>query len=123
MGDVGCESAIWLGSDWGSGVTPRVAIQRLEAVKALVSICFPYASVKVRWSGWLVLVNWETYPADDMSRILITLSHHSIVSWSEFANSPKIGGSFRGRQNPAMYGQSRIDVETLLTSSFLVQMS
>ncbi|KAJ5805983.1 Alpha/Beta hydrolase protein [Penicillium pulvis] len=64
LADTGRKAAVWVGHDWGSGVTSSVAIQNPEAVKALVSICVPYSTIELGWDAFLPLVNRETYPVD-----------------------------------------------------------
>ncbi|KAJ5083429.1 hypothetical protein N7456_012856 [Penicillium angulare] len=65
LADTGRKAAVWIGHDWGSGVTSSVAVQHPEAVKALVSMCVPYSTVELGWDGFLPFVNREIYPADE----------------------------------------------------------
>lgn len=58
-------AAIWVGHDWGAGVTSSVAAQHPEAVKALINLCVPYHCLELGWDGFLPLVNREIYPADE----------------------------------------------------------
>ncbi|KAE8352762.1 Alpha/Beta hydrolase protein [Aspergillus coremiiformis] len=64
LADTGRDAAIWVGHDWGAGVTSSVATQHPEAVKALVNICVPFKTVERGWQGFLPFVNREIYPAD-----------------------------------------------------------
>lgn len=64
LADTGRKAAVWVGHDWGSGVTSSVAIQHPETVKALVSMCVPYSTIELGWNAFLPLVNREIYPAD-----------------------------------------------------------
>lgn len=64
LADTGRKAAIWVGHDWGSGVTSSVAIQHPEVVKALVSICVPYSTIELGWDHFLPLVNREIYPKE-----------------------------------------------------------
>jgi len=61
----GRKAAVWVGHDWGAGVTSSVAGQHPEAVKALVNICVPYRTVELGWDAFLPLVNREMYPVDE----------------------------------------------------------
>ena len=63
--DTGRDAAIWVGHDWGAGVTSSVATQHPEAVKALVNICVPHRTLELGWDGFLPLVDREIYPADE----------------------------------------------------------
>lgn len=65
LSDTGRDAAVWVGHDWGAGVTSSVAAQYPEAVKALVNICVPYNTIERGWEGLLPTVNREIYPADD----------------------------------------------------------
>ena len=58
------DAAIWVGHDWGAGVTSSVARQHPSAVKALVNLCVPYGTIELGWDGVLPLVNREIYPID-----------------------------------------------------------
>ena len=62
--DTGRDAAIWVGHDWGAGVTAAFATQHPEAVKALVNICVPHRTLELGWAGFLPLVNRSIYPAD-----------------------------------------------------------
>ncbi|KAI1175255.1 putative epoxide hydrolase [Nemania sp. FL0916] len=64
LGDTGRDAAIWVGHDWGAGVTSSVATQHPEVVKALVNIAVPHHTVELGWDAFLPLVNREIYPAD-----------------------------------------------------------
>lgn len=64
LADTGRNAAIWVGHDWGAGVTSSVATQHPEAVKALVNLCVPFHTVERGWPGFLPLVNRDYYPAD-----------------------------------------------------------
>ena len=64
LADTGRKAAVWVGHDWGSGVTSSVAIQHPETVEALVSICVPYLTVELGWDAFLPLVNRTIYPED-----------------------------------------------------------
>ncbi|KAI0465748.1 putative epoxide hydrolase [Xylaria cf. heliscus] len=64
LGDTGRDAAIWVGHDWGAGVTSSVATQHPEAVKALINIAVPFHTIELGWKGFLPLVNRELYPAD-----------------------------------------------------------
>ncbi|KAJ5675657.1 hypothetical protein N7462_008554 [Penicillium macrosclerotiorum] len=64
LADTGRRAAVWVGHDWGSGVTSSVAIQHPETVKALVSMCVPYSTLELGWDGFLPLVDRKLYPAD-----------------------------------------------------------
>ncbi|KAI0205863.1 putative epoxide hydrolase [Astrocystis sublimbata] len=61
----GRDAAIWVGHDWGSGVASAVATQHPEAVKALINICIPFATIERGWGQLLPYVNRELYPADE----------------------------------------------------------
>lgn len=65
LADTDRSAAIWVGHDWGAGVTSSVATQHPEAVKALVNLCVPYHSIELGWDGFLPLVNREIYPANE----------------------------------------------------------
>ena len=65
LADTGRKEAIWVGHDWGAGVTSSVATQHPEAVRALVNLCVPYRTIELGWEGFLPLVNRETYPANE----------------------------------------------------------
>ncbi|KAI0871896.1 putative epoxide hydrolase [Hypoxylon argillaceum] len=65
LADTGRDAAIWVGHDWGAGVTSSVATQHPEAVRALANIAIPYHSLELGWDGFLPLVNRETYPASE----------------------------------------------------------
>ncbi|KAF9889378.1 hypothetical protein FE257_007488 [Aspergillus nanangensis] len=65
LGDTGRDAAIWVGHDWGAGVTSSVATQHPEAVKALVTLCVPFHTIERGWQGFLPLVNRELYPAEE----------------------------------------------------------
>ncbi|KAI1429036.1 putative epoxide hydrolase [Xylaria sp. FL1777] len=64
LGDTGRDAAIWVGHDWGAGVTSSVATQHPEVVKALTNFCVPFRTVELGWEGYLPKVNREIYPAD-----------------------------------------------------------
>ncbi|KAB8233399.1 alpha/beta fold hydrolase [Aspergillus alliaceus] len=64
LADTGRNAAIWVGHDWGAGVTSSVATQHPEAIKALVNLCVPFHTIERGWSGFLPLVNRDYYPAD-----------------------------------------------------------
>ncbi|KAJ2990147.1 hypothetical protein NUW58_g3100 [Xylaria curta] len=64
LADTGRDAAIWVGHDWGSGVTSSVAIQHPETVKALATIAVPYHTIELGWKGFLPLVDRDLYPAD-----------------------------------------------------------
>ena len=64
LADTGRDAAVWVGHDWGAGVTSAVATQHPEAVKALVNMCVPHHTLELGWAGFLPLVNRELYPAD-----------------------------------------------------------
>ncbi|KAG2416713.1 hypothetical protein HFD88_007929 [Aspergillus terreus] len=64
LGDTGRDAAIWVGHDWGAGVTSSVATQHPHAVKALVNLCVPFHTIERGWPGFLPLVNRALYPAD-----------------------------------------------------------
>lgn len=65
LADTGRKAAVWVGHDWGSGVTSSVAIQHPETVKALVSTCIPYSTIELGWDGFFPLINRDIYPADE----------------------------------------------------------
>ena len=65
LADTGRNAAIWVGHDWGAGVTSSVAMQHPEAVKALINLCVPYRTIELGWEGFLPLVNREIYPANE----------------------------------------------------------
>ncbi|KAI1161994.1 putative epoxide hydrolase [Nemania serpens] len=60
----GRHAAIWVGHDWGAGVTNSVATQHPEVVKALATISVPFGTIELGWDGFLPKVNRELYPAD-----------------------------------------------------------
>ncbi|KAI0108555.1 putative epoxide hydrolase [Nemania sp. FL0031] len=60
----GRDAAIWVGHDWGAGVTSSVATQHPEAVKALVTLCVPFRTIELGWQGFLPLINREIYSAE-----------------------------------------------------------
>ncbi|KAI0965594.1 putative epoxide hydrolase [Xylaria arbuscula] len=62
--DTGRKAAIWVGHDWGAGVTSSVATQHPEVVKALVNLAVPFRSIELGWEGFLPQINREIYPAD-----------------------------------------------------------
>ncbi|KAL4893449.1 Alpha/Beta hydrolase protein [Aspergillus ambiguus] len=62
LAETGRRAAIWVGHDWGAGVTSSVATQHPEAVKALVNLCVPFHTIERGWQGFLPLVNREIYP-------------------------------------------------------------
>ncbi|KAI0414297.1 putative epoxide hydrolase [Xylaria grammica] len=64
LGDTGRDAAVWVGHDWGAGVTSSVATQHPEVVKALINIAVPFHTIELGWDGFLPLVNRELYPAD-----------------------------------------------------------
>lgn len=64
LGDTGRDAAVWVGHDWGAGVTSSVATQHPEIVKALINIAVPFHTIEYGWDGFLHLVNRELYPAD-----------------------------------------------------------
>ncbi|KAI0841802.1 putative epoxide hydrolase [Hypoxylon sp. FL0890] len=57
-------AAIWVGHDWGAGVTSSVATQHPEAVTALVNLAVPFHTIELGWDAFLPLVDRELYPAD-----------------------------------------------------------
>ena len=61
----GRSSAVWVGHDWGAGVTSAVAAQHPEAVKALVNLCVAYRTLERGWAGFLPLINRDIYPTDE----------------------------------------------------------
>ncbi|KAI0402305.1 putative epoxide hydrolase [Xylaria palmicola] len=63
LADTGREAAVWVGHDWGAGVTSSVATQHPGAVKALVNIAVPFATVERGWPAFLPLVDRALYPA------------------------------------------------------------
>ncbi|KAI0189530.1 putative epoxide hydrolase [Xylaria flabelliformis] len=65
LGDTGRDAAVWVGHDWGAGVTSSVATQHPEVVKALVNIAVPFHTIERGWKGFLPLVNRELYPVDE----------------------------------------------------------
>ncbi|KAI1756145.1 putative epoxide hydrolase [Xylaria castorea] len=65
LADTGRDAAIWVGHDWGAGVTSSVATQHPEVVKALVNIAVPFHTVERGWKAFLPLVNRELYPVDE----------------------------------------------------------
>ncbi|KAI0156281.1 putative epoxide hydrolase [Pestalotiopsis sp. NC0098] len=64
LADTGRDAAVWVGHDWGAGVTSSVAQQHPEAVTALANLCVPYGTIELGWDGFLPLVNRELYPKD-----------------------------------------------------------
>ncbi|KAI0517795.1 putative epoxide hydrolase [Xylaria bambusicola] len=64
LGDTGRDAAVWVGHDWGAGVTSSVATQHPEIVKALVNFCVPFHTIELGWDGFFPLINREIYPAD-----------------------------------------------------------
>ncbi|KAK7973540.1 alpha/beta-hydrolase [Apiospora saccharicola] len=62
LADTGRPSGIWVGHDYGAGVTSSIAAHHPEAVAALVNICVPYRTVELGLSQLLALVNREVYP-------------------------------------------------------------
>ncbi|KAI0438277.1 putative epoxide hydrolase [Xylaria telfairii] len=64
LGDTSRDAAVWVGHDWGAGVTSSVATQHPEVVKALINIAVPFHTLELGWNGFLPLVNRELYPAD-----------------------------------------------------------
>lgn len=65
LADTGRDAAVWVGHDWGAGVTSSVAAQHPNAVKALVNMCVPYHTIELGWDGFLPLVNRDLYAADE----------------------------------------------------------
>ncbi|KAE8363074.1 Alpha/Beta hydrolase protein [Aspergillus caelatus] len=65
LADTGRDAAIWVGHDWGAGVTSSVATQHPEVVKALVNLSVPFHTIERGWQGFLPFVNRELYPADE----------------------------------------------------------
>ncbi|KAB8220519.1 Alpha/Beta hydrolase protein [Aspergillus novoparasiticus] len=65
LADTGRDAAIWVGHDWGAGVTSSVATQHPEVVKALVTMSVPFHTIERGWQGFLPYVNRELYPADE----------------------------------------------------------
>ncbi|KAI3325760.1 putative epoxide hydrolase [Xylariaceae sp. AK1471] len=65
LADTGRDAAIWVGHDWGAGVTSSVATQHPEVVKALVNISVPFRTIELGWAGFLPLVNRELYPVNE----------------------------------------------------------
>ncbi|KAL2862196.1 alpha/beta fold hydrolase [Aspergillus lucknowensis] len=63
LAHTGRTAAIWVGHDWGAGVTSSVATQHPETVRALVNLCVPFGTIERGWAGFLPLVNRERYPA------------------------------------------------------------
>ncbi|KAI8631470.1 putative epoxide hydrolase [Xylariaceae sp. FL1651] len=64
LADTGRDAAVWVGHDWGAGVTSSVATQHPEAVKALVNVVVPFRTIELGWEGFLPLVDREMYPTD-----------------------------------------------------------
>ncbi|KAI1822466.1 putative epoxide hydrolase [Xylaria intraflava] len=65
LGDTGRDAAIWVGHDWGSGVTSSVATQHPEIVKALVSLAVPFRTIELGMDSFLPLANRELYPVEE----------------------------------------------------------
>ncbi|KAL4746291.1 hypothetical protein BDW72DRAFT_207476 [Aspergillus terricola var. indicus] len=65
LSHTGNGAAIWVGHDWGAGVTSSVATQHPDTVRALINLCVPYRTIELGWSGFLPLVNRELYPASE----------------------------------------------------------
>ncbi|KAH9886869.1 putative epoxide hydrolase [Xylariomycetidae sp. FL2044] len=61
----GRDGAIWVGHNWGSGVASAVATRHPEAVKALINICVPFATLERGWGQLIPYVNRDIYPADE----------------------------------------------------------
>ncbi|KAI1824888.1 putative epoxide hydrolase [Xylaria intraflava] len=57
------DAAIWVGHDWGAGVTSSVATQHPEVVNALITFCVPFRSVEMGWDALLPSINRDLYPA------------------------------------------------------------
>ncbi|KAF4614334.1 hypothetical protein G7Y89_g15404 [Cudoniella acicularis] len=76
----GRSAAIWVGHDWGAGVTSSIATQHPSAVKALVNICVPYRTIELGWEGFLPLVDRELYPIDE----------YELGQWDYMANYEEI---------------------------------
>ncbi|KAI3322741.1 putative epoxide hydrolase [Xylariaceae sp. AK1471] len=55
-------TAIWVGHDWGAGVTSSVATQHPEVVKALINLCVPFRTIELGWQGLLPLIDRALYP-------------------------------------------------------------
>ncbi|GAP92661.2 putative epoxide hydrolase [Rosellinia necatrix] len=64
LAHTGRDAAVWVGHDWGAGVTSSVATQRPDVVKALVNLAVPFRSIELGWDGFLPYVNRDLYPAD-----------------------------------------------------------
>ncbi|KAL8786724.1 MAG: hypothetical protein Q9195_008099 [Heterodermia aff. obscurata] len=65
LASTGRRAAIWVGHDWGAGVTSSVARQHPLAVKALINLCVPYHTIELGWDGFLPLVNRDIYPKEE----------------------------------------------------------
>lgn len=60
----GRDAGVWVGHDWGAGVTSSVATQHPEIVKALINFCVPFHTIELGWEGFFPFINREIYPAD-----------------------------------------------------------
>ena len=58
----GRSAGIWVGHDWGAGVTSAFATQHPSAVKALINIAIPHRSIELGWAGFLPQISREIYP-------------------------------------------------------------
>ncbi|KAI1083647.1 putative epoxide hydrolase [Whalleya microplaca] len=65
LADNGRPAAIWVGHDWGAGVTSSVATQHPEAVTALVNLVVPFRTIERGWDGFKPLIDRTLYPADE----------------------------------------------------------
>ncbi|KAL4863366.1 Alpha/Beta hydrolase protein [Aspergillus spectabilis] len=65
LAHTGQRAAIWVGHDWGAGVTSSVATQNPDRVRALINLCVPYRTIELGWAGFLPLVDRQRYPVEE----------------------------------------------------------
>ncbi|MDG2121496.1 MAG: alpha/beta hydrolase [Actinomycetota bacterium] len=61
---LGCESAVWIGHDWGSPVVWNIASHHPDRCHAVASLCVPYRTLEHSWDEIVALVDRNVYPVD-----------------------------------------------------------
>lgn len=64
-GKLGITKAVWIGHDWGCGVTNALAAHYPELFIALANLCVPYHSIEQGLEYMKTMVNRDIYPEDE----------------------------------------------------------
>ncbi|KNG45823.1 epoxide hydrolase 2 [Stemphylium lycopersici] len=96
-GKLGITKAVWIGHDWGCGVTNALAAHYPELFIGLADLCVPYRSIELGLEYLKSQVNRDIYPEDEYEWVISSYA----VARAHVLTSIKL----QARHDPSKWGK------------------